>query len=205
MVTLVSWYSISGWRGSGVLLWDVAGGEGWFCFPSLSSHSLARCLSVFVLQQTTLWGCTECSLFPFSSPLGSSVCVLWGQRLWLHLGSHWTSCCRNKKHSATTRPFSGSAAYRSRLLCCTGLSSLDWFLLPNLRAVCWVRQNSAETGCHHPCMVAWLWGERLGSQQVSHGTGNCLDVMLNVTGPEYGSRGRMECNCWKGKGRGKAW
>lgn len=66
-----------GWRGSGVLLWDVAGGEGWFCFPSLSSHCLARCLSVFVLQKTTLRGCTECSLFPFLIPSGLiSLCSL---------------------------------------------------------------------------------------------------------------------------------
>lgn len=136
--------------------------------------------SVLVLQQFALWGCTECNLFPFSSSLGLSVCVLRGWRLWLHLGAHWTFCCRNKRHSVTTRPFSESAAYRSHLLLCTGLSSLDWCLLPKLRAVFWVRQNSAETGCHHPCMVDLLREERLGSQQVAHGTGNCLDVMLNV-------------------------
>lgn len=186
--------------------WGFAAGcgrrRGVILFSSLNSHCLARCLSVFVLQQTTLWGCTECSLFPFSSPLGSSVCVLRG--LWLHLGSHWTLCCRNKRRPAPTRPFSRSAAYRSRW--CTGLS-LDCCLLPKLRAraVCWVRQNSAETGCHHPRMVAWLWGERLGSQQVAPGTGNCLDVMLNVSGLEFGSRGNTGCNCRKGKGRGRVW
>lgn len=146
-----------------------------------------------------------CSLFPFSSLLGSSVCVLQGQRLWLHLGSHWTFCCRNKRDSAPPRPSSGSAAYRSRLLWCTKLSSLDYCLLPKLRAVCWVRQNSAEAGCHHPCMVAWLWGERLGSQHIAPGTGNCLDLMLNMSGLEFGSGRGTGCNCRKGKGRDKIW
>lgn len=46
--------------------------EGWFSFPSLSSHCLAGCPAVFVSQETTLWGFNECLLFPFSSPLGSS-------------------------------------------------------------------------------------------------------------------------------------
>lgn len=145
--------------------------KGWFCFPSLSSRCLARCLWVFVLQQTTLWGCTECSLFPFSSPLASSVCVLWGQGLWLHLGSHWTSCCRNKRHCAATRPFSGSAAYRSRLLWCTGLFSLDWFLLTKAQSsvlgktkLSWSRMSPSMHGClavgreaGQPASCTWHW------------------------------------------------
>lgn len=45
--------------------------RGGFLSPHCA-HCLADYLAVFVLQQTTLQGCTKCCFFPFSSPLGSS-------------------------------------------------------------------------------------------------------------------------------------
>lgn len=99
----------------------------------------------------------------------ASVCVL-GQRLWLRLGTHWASCYRKKRQSATTMPFSGSAAYRSHLLWCTGLSSSDWCLLPKLRAVlakaklAWSRMPPSMHGClaggreaGQPASCTWHW------------------------------------------------